>query len=75
MDLSSFVKIGDNRLEAYDSLYDLGLYFDEDYRTDLSYNRFCEELDKGYGKSKNIRIARLYEDEKGAVWYNNAYAA
>lgn len=73
MDLTGFVKIGNNRMEAYDDFVNFELGFDEDARNNLSYEEFCEELDKGYGNSDCIQVSRLYEDEKGTVWYDNDY--
>ena len=73
MDLTGFVKVGNNRKEAYDDFVAFENGFDEDYRTELTFEEFCEELDKGYGNANYTQIARLYEDENGNVWYDNDY--
>lgn len=75
MNLSTFVKVGNNKTEAYDDFYEFEMGFDEDCRTNLSYEEFCSELDKGYGNSDCIQIARLYEDKNGVIWYDNEYVA
>jgi hypothetical protein len=73
IDLSTFVLVGNNRMEAYDEFIEYELRFDEDVRNNLSFEEFCEELDKGYENSGCIEIARLYEDGKGRVWYDKEY--
>lgn len=72
MDMSTFIKIG-NRKEAYKDYCEFESGFDDNCRTELSYEEFCKELNKGYGNSYCIQIARLYEDTKGVVWYDNEY--
>lgn len=72
MDLSTFIKIG-NRTEAYDDFFKFENGFDEDARNNLTFEEFCAELDKGYGNSGCVQIARLYEDENGVIWYDNDY--
>ena len=62
-------------MEAYDDFYKFEMGFDEDCRANLSYEEFCSELDKGYGKSDYTQVARLYEDESGVIWYDNEYVA
>ena len=65
-DLSNFVLIGNNRKQAYEDFIK-----DEDYN--MTFEEFCKELDKGYGNSDCIQIARLYETSDGKVWYENDY--
>ena len=65
-DLSNFVLVGNNRKQAYEDFIE-----DEDYN--MTFEEFCEELDKGYGNSNCIQIARLYETKDGKVWYENDY--
>lgn len=72
MDMSTFIKLG-NRREAYKDYCEFESGFDDKCRTELSYEEFCKELNKGYGNSDCIQIARLYEDAKGVVWYDNEY--
>lgn len=75
MDLSNFVLIGNNRLEAYDSHIEYEKRFDDPDNPYLkmSYQEFCDELNKGYGNSDYNQIARLFEDNDGKVWYDNEY--
>ena len=73
MDLTNFVNVGKNRMESYDDFVNFELGFDEDTRNNLTYEQFCAEMDKGYGNSDCVQIARLYEDENGTVWYDNDY--
>ncbi len=74
MDLSTFVLVGNNRQEAYIAHMDFELGFDSpDIMDLLTFQDFCQELDLGYDKSEHIQIARLYEDDKGKIWYNNEY--
>lgn len=72
MDLTGFVKVGNNRKEAYDDFVEFESGFDEDFRTILTYEEFCIELEKGYGNSDCIQISRLYENEDG-IWYDNDF--
>lgn len=72
MDLTNFILVGNNRKEAYDDFVEFESGFDENCRTTLTYEEFCIELDKGYGNSDYLQVARLYEDENG-VWYDNEY--
>ena len=60
MDMSTFIKVG-NRREAYKDYCEFESDFDDNCRTELSYEEFCKELNKGYGNSDCIQIARLYE--------------
>ena len=74
MDLSNFVLVGNNRLEAYGSHMDFEMGFDNPEIRDLmDFHDFCKELDLGYGNSTHIQVARLYEDNNGKVWYDNEY--
>ena len=73
MDLSTFIKIG-NRKEAYEDFCEFEKGFDEDTRNNLTFEEFCVELDKGYGNSGCVQVARLYEDDNGVIWYDNEYA-
>ena len=72
MDLTSFVKVGNNRKESYADYIDFEKGFKENSVV-ISFEEFCSELDKGYGKSDYTQIARLYEDNNGCVWYDNEY--
>ena len=72
MDLTSFIKVGNNRKEAYEDYIDFEKGFKENSVV-ISFEEFCKELDKGYGKSDYTQIARLYEDNNGCVWYDNEY--
>ena len=72
MDLSTFVWVGNNRLEAYGSHMNFEMGFDNPELRDLmDFHDFCAELDLGYGNSSHLQIARLYEDENGKIWYDN----
>ena len=74
MDLSTFVLIGNSRLEAYGSHMNFEMGFDNPELRDLmDFDDFCKELNLGYGNSAHIQIARLYEDEDGKIWYDNEY--
>ena len=74
IDLSTFVLLGNNRIEAYAAHMDYEIGFDNpDVREIMSFDEFCKELDLGYGNSGYIQIARLYEDEDGKIWYDNEY--
>ena len=73
MDLTNFSKVGNNREEAYNDFVEFESGFSELLRNNLSYEEFCTELDKGYGNSDYVQVARLYEDENGAVWYDTEY--
>jgi hypothetical protein len=74
MILSTFVKIGENREQAYISHIDFELGFASPIlRNIITFKEFCKELDLGYGKSDYVQIARLYEDEQGNIWYDNEY--
>lgn len=73
IDLSTFIKVGNNRQEAYKDFIEFEKGFDEEIKTNLSYEDFCIELDKGYSNSKYVQIARLYEDINGTIWYDNEY--
>ena len=72
MDLTSFIKVGNNRTEAYADYIDFEKGFNENSVV-ISFEEFCSELDKGYGMSDYTQIARLYEDNNGCVWYDNEY--
>ena len=74
MDLSTFVKIGKNREQAFIAHIEFELGFNNvELRCLMSFKDFCKELDLGYGNSNYIQIARLYEDEQGNIWYDNEY--
>ena len=73
IDLSTFVLVGKNRMEAYDDFVDFELGFDEDFCNNLTFEEFCAELDKGYGNADCVQISRLYEDNEGKIWYDNEY--
>ena len=67
--------IGNNRLEAYGSHMNFEMGFENpEVRVLITFDEFCKELDKGYGNSRYIEIARLYEDADGKIWYDNDYA-
>ena len=46
--------------------------FDKDTKIEINYGEFVEELKKGYGKSKYVQIARLFELSDG-IYYDNEY--
>ena len=74
MDLTNFVPAGNSRLEAYGSHMDFEMGFDNpELRTLMTFDEFCKELDLGYGNSKYLQIARLYEDANGRIWYDQEY--
>lgn len=73
MDLTTFIKVGNNRQEAYKDYCNFEAGFDKEVKVTLSYEEFCIELDKGYSNSKYVQIARLYEDIDGTIWYDNEY--
>ena len=74
IDLTHFTCIGNNRLEAYGSHINYEMSFaDPDVRILISFDEFCSELNLGYGCSKYLQIARLYEDKQGNIWYDNEY--
>ena len=57
MDLTNFVCIGNNRLEAYGSHMNFEMGFDNpELRVLITFDEFCKELDKGYENSKYIQI-------------------
>lgn len=70
---NTFIKVGTNRREAYDDFVKYESMFDEGARNDLTFKEFCMELDKGYGESDCIQVARLIEDDKGMIFYDNEY--
>ena len=74
-DLSNFVLIGNNRKQAYEDFIEFEKDFNDENNIylDMTYKEFCENLDKGYGNSNCIQIARLYESKDGKVWYDNEY--
>lgn len=73
-DLSTFVLLGESRLEAYAAHMDYEMGFDNpEVRELMSFDEFCKELDLGYGNSGYIQIARLYEDKDGKIWYDNEF--
>lgn len=74
MNLTNFIPNGNNRLEAYAHYMNFEMGFDDpEVRNLMSYYDFCQELDKGYGKSGCPEIARLYEDKDGKIWYDKEY--
>ena len=77
MDLTNFVLTGNNRREAYESHIEFEKGFNESDNPYLKINfrKFCKELDKGYGESDWLQIARLYEAPDGKIWYDNEYCA
>ena len=74
--MENFILEGFTRDEAYNNLIAFEKTFKEYDMTllSLSYNDFCTELDKGYANADYVQIARLFEDSKGRVWYDNEYA-
>lgn len=68
------VKISDrdDYKTAYKDFCDFENGFDKDVRIEINYGEFVEELKKGYGKSKYIQIARLFELSNG-IYYDNEY--
>lgn len=75
LDLSTFILIGNNRQAAFDSHieYEKGFNDPDNPYLKMTYSEFCVELNKGYGNSDCIQIARLFEDNEGKVWYDNEY--
>ena len=73
MDLTGFVKVGNNRRESYDDFVAFESGFNEEVRYNYTFEEFCKELDMGYGNANCTQIARLYEDENGIIWYDNDY--
>lgn len=74
MDLTNFVLIGHTRKEAYQAhiKFEMG-FTNPEVRVIIDFAEFCSELDKGYGNSDYIQIARLYEAPNGDIWYDNEY--
>ena len=72
--MDGFVKVGNNRKEAYDDFVDFESGFEKEVRYNHTFEEFCEELDKGYGEADCTQIARLYETEDGTIWYDNDFA-
>lgn len=75
MDLTGFVLVGNNRREAYEGHIEFEMGFDNPEARDIvSFCTFCRELNKGYGGSDHVQIARLYEAPDGKIWYDNEWA-
>ena len=68
------VKIADRNdyKTAYEDFCNFEKGFDKDTRIEINYGEFVEELKKGYGKSKYVQIARLFELSDG-IYYDNEY--
>ena len=68
------VKIADRNdyKTAYEDFCNFEKGFDKDTRIEINYGEFVEELKKGYGKSKYVQIARLFELSNG-IYYDNEY--
>lgn len=64
-----FVKVADDYKQAYEDFVDFEKGFGG---TDLSYENFLTEFNKGYGKSDYVQIARLFELSDG-IYYDNYY--
>ena len=77
MDKSTFVLEASSREEAFTKFIEFESGFQDISNPYLSmtFSEFCQELEKGYGNSDCIQIARLYEDCDGKIWYDNAYVA
>ena len=65
-------KKGDYK-KAYKDFCNFEKGFDEDVRVTMSYDDFVKELEKGYGESGCVQIARLFENEYG-IFYDNNFA-
>ena len=63
----------DSREEAYQNYLTNEEYYEEKDRNIISFEKFCEELDKGYGYSDILAIARLYEKADGRIYYDTEY--
>lgn len=74
IDLTTFVLVGGNRKEAYEDFieFEKGFNDADNIYLKMTFEEFCKELDKGYGNSDCLQIARLYENENG-IWYDNEY--
>lgn len=75
-DLTNFVLVGNNRKEAYEDFIEFEKGFGDDPDNEylqMDFEDFCEVLDKGYGESDYIQIARLYEAPDGKIWYDTDY--
>jgi hypothetical protein len=64
---NSMVRIADSK--DYEYLYE---DFIHETETEISFDDFMCELEKGYGKSDFIEIARIFELSNG-IWYDNEY--
>lgn len=75
IDLSSFVLVANNRMEAYDGHIEFERQFNDPDNPYLkmSFKKFCKELNKGYGNSDWRQISRLYEAPDGKIWYDNEF--
>jgi hypothetical protein len=67
-----FVLEGTTKEEAYEEFKKFEEGFEPECRVNYSYDGFCEELDKGYGNSGCVQIARLLKLKK-SIWYDNEY--
>lgn len=76
--LDGFIMEGINRKEAYNNFIAFEKSFEDAAvaNTEMSFEEFCAELDKGYASSNSrcTQIARLWEDSKGRVWYDKDYS-
>ena len=68
----SIVKVGDTLEDAYNDYVEFEECACTPYQV-VSYETFIEEVQKGYGVSGCIQIARLFILESG-VWYDNDYS-
>lgn len=71
----SFILVGNNRREAYESHieFEKGFNDPDNQYLKMSFRKFCKELAKGYGQSDWIQIARLCEASDGKIWYDTEF--
>ena len=72
----NIVRIADAGDYKY-AFYDFAQFedgFEKECKVNITYEEFVKELEKGYGKSVYIQIARLFELSNG-IWYDNEYVS
>lgn len=68
-----FITEAKSREEAYQAHVAFENGFEAGCRTDLTFEEFCTELDKGYCGSSCVQVARLCEVD-GVIYYDNEFA-
>ena len=65
-----------NRVEAYKKIKEVKVGLDDcnNPYINMSYDEFCKELEKDYGKSGYLMLSKMHEDKYGFIWYNRDYA-